>query len=57
MNILLKGDIMKGYDEIDDDIEELVSKIIEDVENITNRKMYIEYDNDFIHINLGGKYK
>ena len=42
--------------EINQEIEELVSKILEDVEQIwiknTKRKMYIEYDNDFIHINL-----
>ena len=53
MNILLKGDMMKGYDEIDDDVETLVSQILEDIDNILkDRKYYIEYDNEYIHINL-----
>lgn len=44
---------MQGYDEIDDDVEALVSQILEDVNNILkDRKCYIEYDNEYIHINL-----
>lgn len=39
--------------EINTDIENFVSLIIEaKEETIPNKKWYIEYDNDYIHINL-----
>ena len=46
---------MEGYDEISNDMEELVSKVMEVIEQTSNRTYYIEYDNDFIHINLLGE--
>lgn len=56
LELLNSNDIEENTDEmdkIDEDIEKLVSAIIEQKEKIMkNRKWYIDYDNKQIHINI-----